>query len=489
MVHASKAELPRLSAAHWPTGAYRREDLPERVLQFGTGMLLRALCATFVDAANTAGTFSGRSVVIQSTPHGQARALNAQDGLFTLVERGLEHGAPVERTRLIGAISRALIADAEWPAVRDLVTRPELQVIVSNVTEAGFRPDAGFPARLTDLLHTRFVRLPDAPPVFVIPTELLDENGPRLAAMVHHLADGLEHGTKFREWLRARVRFCSSLVDRITTGMPAPHVRAALEQRLGYSDALLTVTEPHALWAIEADPGELRATFAIDGFPESMVIAPDIRFYRERKLRLLNGAHTATAPLALLAGVRTVREAAEDPRLGAFLRHILFEEIVPATDLPADAAVTFAGTVIDRFRNPWLDHEWRVIAANQTAKLRLRVVPSLTGFARKRGAGGITPQGLALGLAAYLQWARSHPAGDADLPLIERHWRTATTLQGLAGSALADADLWGVNLADLPGLLDATTHWLVLLERDGVDAALAALPRMTEHAATGRTSS
>ena len=405
------------------------------------------------------------------------------------MERGLEHGAPVERTRLIGAISRALIADAEWPAARDLVARPELQVIVSNVTEAGFRPDAGFPARLTDLLHTRFVRLPEGPPVFVIPTELVDENGPRLAAMVHHLADGREHGTKFREWLRARVRFCSSLVDRITTGMPAAQVRAALEQRLGYSDALLTVTEPHALWAIEADPAELRATFAIDATPDSVIIAPDIGFYRERKLRLLNGAHTATAPLALLAGVRTVREAAEHPRLGAFLRHILFEEIVPATDLPADAAVAFAGTVIDRFRNPWLDHEWRVIAANQTAKLRLRVVPSLAGFARKRGAGGIAPQGLALGLAAYLQWARSHPAGDADLPLIERHWRTATTLQGLAGSALADADLWGVNLAELPGLLEATTRWLVLLERDGVDAALAALPGTLEHAATGRTSS
>jgi len=307
--------------------------------------------------------------------------------------------------------------------------------------------------------------------------------------VVHHLADGLEHGTKFREWLRARVWFCSSLVDRITTGMPVAHVRAVLEQQLGYSDALLTVTEPHALWAIEADPAELRATFAIDATPDSVIIAPDIGFYRERKLRLLNGTHTATAPLALLAGVRTVREAAEHPRLGAFLRHILFEEIVPATDLPADAAVAFAGTVIDRFRNPWLDHEWRVIAANQTAKLRLRVVPSLAGFARKRGAGGIAPQGLALGLAAYLQWARSHPAGDADLPLIERHWRTATTLQGLAGSALADADLWGVNLAELPGLLEATTRWLVLLERDGVDAALAALPGTLEHAATGRTSS
>src|SRR5207253_10019951 len=131
-----------------------------------------------------------------------------------------------------------------------------------------------------------------------------------------------------------------------------------------------------------------------------LIIAPDIGFYRERKLRLLNGAHTATAPLALLAGVRTVREAAEHPRLGAFLRHILFEEIVPATDLPADAAVAFAGTVIDRFRNPWLDHEWRVIAADQTAKLRLRVVPSLAGFARERGAGGVAARGLAAGVAA-----------------------------------------------------------------------------------------
>jgi tagaturonate reductase len=484
MVHASRAELPRLCAAHWPTGAYRREDLPERVLQFGTGMLLRALCATVVDAANTAGTFSGRIAVIQSTRQGHARTINTQDGLFTLVERGLEHGASVERTRLVGAISRALLADAEWSAVRDLVARPELQVIVSNVTEAGFRPDASFPARLTDLLHTRFVRLPDGPPVFVIPTELVDDNGPRLAAMVDRLADGLERAAEFRAWLGRRVRFCSSLVDRITTGMPAPDVRAALEQRIGYSDALLTVAEPHALWAIEADPAELRATFGIDVLTESVIIAPDIGFYRERKLRLLNGAHTATAPLALLAGVPTVREAAEHPRLGGFIRHILFEEIVPATNLPTEAALTFAATVIDRFRNPWLEHEWRVIAANQTAKLRARVVPSLTGFARKRG---IAPQGLALGLAAYLRWVRSHPAGDADLPLIERHWRAANTPQGLTASALSDADVWGANLAELPGLLEATTRWLLLLERDGVEAALEALTGMPEHTATGRT--
>ncbi len=149
------------------------------MLQFGTGMLLRALCAASVDAANRAGAFNGRIVVVQSTPQGCARAINAQDGLFTLVERGLQNGAPVQRTRLIGSIARALVADTEWEAVREIVAQPELQVIVSNVTEAGFRREATFPARLTDVLRARFERLPDGPPLFVIPTELLPDNGPQ----------------------------------------------------------------------------------------------------------------------------------------------------------------------------------------------------------------------------------------------------------------------------------------------------------------------
>ncbi len=487
-------DIPRLSGEHWPRSAYPRTELPERVLQFGTGMLLRAVCAACVDEANRAGAFDGRIVVVQSTPQGRANVINAQDGLFTLLERGLEDGAPVERTRLVGSISRALVADAEWPAVREVVVRPELQTIVSNVTEAGFRLDAGFPPKLTDLLYTRFERLPDGPPLFVIPTELVDANGPRLAAMVGRLADRPERGPEFREWLARRVRFCSSLVDRITTGTPAPGTRAPLERRLGYADALLTVTEPHCLWAIEADPETLRGAFAIDVTPESVIFAPDIAFYRERKLRLLNGAHSVTAPLALLAGVRTVREAAEHPRLGAFLRYVLFEEIVPATDLPAEGAEAFARTVLDRFRNPWLEHEWRVIATNQTVKLRLRVVPSIVGFGMKRGRA---PQGLALGFAAYLRWVRSNSAADVDLPLIVRHWQgvepdpapgpvLASTLERVVAGALADAELWGVNLADLPGFLEATTRWLLLLERDGVDAALEALCGTPEHAASGR---
>jgi tagaturonate reductase len=411
------------------------------VLQFGTGMLLRALCAASIDAANRAGALTGRIVVVQSTPHGNARAINAQDGLFTLVERGMENGAPVERTRLIGAISRALVADAEWEAVRQVAASPDLRVIVSNVTEAGFQRDGGFPARLTDALRARFERLPDGPLLFVIPTELVPDNGPQLATMVDELAGE----SSFRRWLSTHVQFCSSLVDRITTGAPPADQRAALEAGLGYTDALITVAEPYAFWAIEADPRALRAAFPIDA-PASVVFAPDIGFYEERKLRLLNGTHTAVAPLAVLAGVRTVREGVDHPGLGAFLRRLLFDEIIPATSLPVDAAQEFARSVMDRFRNPWLDHEWRVILTNQEAKMRIRVVPLIVAFAQRLGRA---PEGLALACAAHL------------------------TVQHIAPERLADAALWGARLDDVPGFVDAVNRWLLLLRRDGVAAVLA----------------
>lgn len=401
---------------------------------FGTGMLLRALCTAAVDSANRVGANAGRIVAVQSTREGaqRAHALNAQDGLFTLVERGVLGGAPVERVTTIGAVSRAFHADTQWDSVRDVAARPEIHVIISNVSEVGFHIDAPFPARLTDALHARFTRVPNAPPVFVIPTELVPNNGPRLAEMVHELAgqpERFERPHEFRDWLKARVRFCSSLVDRIVT-VPSPDQHAALEATLGYRDALLTVAEPYAFWAIEADPAELRAAFPVES--ANVVFAPDITFYRERKLRLLNALHTATAPLALLAGIRIVREALAHPQFAAFQKRLLFEEIVPATDLPAADASSFANQVLERFANPWLEHEWRVIATNQEEKFKIRVVPLIV----RRPAPG-----LALAAAVHLAFIRA--------PL----------------EALGDA-------ARIPEFVAATKRWQTVLARDGVEAAL-----------------
>jgi tagaturonate reductase len=496
----------------WPADEYDRSVLPERVLQFGTGMLLRALSVTAVDAANRAGAFNGRIVVVQSTQTGCAAALNRQQGLFTLVERGVEQGEPIQRTRLIGSISRALVAATEWTAVRDVVARPQLRVIVSNVTEAGFRLDdrepafdaepraapRSFPAKLTDLLFTRFAHLPDGPSVFVIPTELVADNGARLAGMVDQLAGRVPDAAPFRAWIARQVHFCSSLVDRITTGAPPPAIRAAIESHLGYRDALLTMTEPHSLWAIEGDPAALRTAFPVDAASGGTVIlAADIACYRDRKLRMLNGAHTALAPLALIAGVRTVREATEHAQLGPFLRQLLLEEIAPSMSVPPGVARSYASSVIDRFRNPWLDHEWRVIATNQTAKFRVRVVPSILEFGRKRGA---VPRGLALALAATLRFARTRASStdgegwwrgdasgivDVDRSLIDSHWRTVDPdavvdpvpepiLARFAERALADAAIWGSDLRALRGVVAAVTRALAMLEHAGVSEALAA---------------
>jgi tagaturonate reductase len=415
--------------------------LPERVLQFGSGMLLRALCVAAIDSANRAGARAGRIVVVHSTADGaaRARALNAQDGLFTLVERGLSAGAPVERVGLLGAISRAHTAD--------VAANPSIQVIVSNASEAGFRIDSPFPGRLTDALHARFTRAPDAPPVFVIPTELVPDNGPRLSAMVHELAK--QYDQTFRDWLTARVHFCSSLVDRIVTA-PTPEQHAALETQLGYRDALLTVAEPYALWAIEADPAELRAAFPVEG--PSVVVAPDITFYRERKLRLLNAVHTATTPLALLAGVRTVREASAHPLLAAFQKRLLFDEIIPATDIPADDARAFAHQVLERFANPWLEHEYRVIATNQEEKFRIRVLPLILASFRTRAVAepalqrtDKTPGScLALASAAHLTFTRARL------------------------DALGDA-------ARIPEFAAATTRWMAVIAEQGVETALSQL--------------
>lgn len=519
---AGAPALPPLGPPHWEVDAYDRATLPESVLQFGTGMLLRALPVALVDAANREGQRCGRVVIVQSTRNGAASELSAQDGLFTLAERGVEHGRPIERLQLVGAVSRALVATEQWQEIRDVAASTELRVIVSNVTEVGFRlspadrnprrpaADAApesFPGKLTDLLYHRFRILADGPTLYVIPTELVDDNGPCLAAMVRDVALEVDDLDDFHGWLDARVRFCSSLVDRITTGSPLAELQCELERRAGYRDTLLTVAEPYALWAIECDPEELRGAFPVaiphqrDGAGEPhVIVAPDIAFYRERKIRLLNGLHSATAPLARLGGLTLVREAVQHDSFAPFLQRALFAEIAPSVPAPAERLREFGVSVIDRFRNPWLDHRWSVIAGNQTAKMRLRLVPSVEAYVARFGA---VPEALSLAFAAYLRHARclstqsetqgtgwwngaEYPIADADLRAILQHWDAADPtrrpeqidpgiLRCVAKRALADENLWGCDLTALPGFLDATVSWMERLERDGVLCALGAL--------------
>jgi len=465
-------------------------DLPERVVQFGTGALLRGLIEPLIDDANARGEFGGRILAFGSTGSGREQSLTHQDGLFTLAARGVVDGAQHGERRVVASLSRALTGDDGWREMIHLA-RNGLQLVFSNTTEAGFvltDDDTGegpiprsFPGKLTSLLwefalshgfswKSRLV---------VLPCELVENNGSRLREMVLELSRRQRLPARFDDWIRRGAVFCDTLVDRIVPGTPARPERMEEEAELGYRDTLLTVAEPYALFAIQASEEE-RGLLPFADDPR-VVITSDITPYRERKLRLLNGTHTAMVPVALLCGCETVRQAVEDAEVGAFIRRVMLDEIAPFVAAPD--AEGFAHAVLDRFANPHLRHAVADIALQQTMKLRVRVVPSILAHA---AATGEAPASLAFAFAAYLRLARGdvqaqREAAGRPLPRdgqgarIHALWREAGDESPctIARRACADAETWGADLTAVPGFVDKVAACLSRILAIGAPAALA----------------
>lgn len=466
--------------------------LPEKVVQFGTGAFLRGFIEYFVDEANRAGRFNGRIVAVSSTGTTRDESLNAQDGLFTLAIQGVEDGEACEQHRIVSALSRALSARDEWDAVLALARDPNIELVISNTTEVGIvlddgdelaaNPPRSFPGKLTRFLAERAKAFDydGRRGLVILPCELIDENGGRLRSIVRVLADRWGLGARFDRWLLDHVTFCDTLVDRIVPGKPGD--AAARASRLGYRDDLLTTCEPYALFAIEGDE-QLRARLAFAGEDPRIITATDIRPYRTRKVRVLNGGHTIVAPVALLAGLTTVRDAREDERVGRFLRRAIFDEIVPTLDVADSEA--FAHEVIERFDNPFIKHALIDITLYGAAKMRLRVVPSIVEYHARMGR---SPSSLAFGVAAYIMFMRGevHAARSAaglSVPedsvgdRLRDAWTTIDILSDDAISAFgisacADARIWGVDLRTVNGFADAVADHLLRITRHGIESAL-----------------
>lgn len=470
--------MPQLGSAVTSPAAF-----PERAIQFGTGALLRGLVDAILDDANRAGRFGGRVVAIGSTGSGRDRALNQQQGLFTLRVEGVVNGKPHHESRIVSSISRALSAADDWASALQCARNPALAVAFSNTTEVGIALDpsgddasaavpASYPAKLTRLLHerARAFDYADDRGLVVIPCELIERNGDTLRALVLTLADQWSLGEEFSRWVRQSVRFCNTLVDRIITGEPVAEERAPLEQELGYRDALLTVCEPYRLLVIEGDDA-LRARLPFARSEFGVEVVDDVTPYRERKVRLLNGGHTAMVSLALLAGCTTVRDAVEHPQMGLVLRRMLFDEIVPT--IQADYAAPFARQVLDRFANPYARHQLRDITLHGGAKMRVRVLPSIVAYADRFGQ---PPVLLTLGFAAYLLHARDEPAPGAKPDdvggRIRDVWRSSSGPAlddvSFARAVCGDADLWGAKLDAVPGFCELVTRQIQALRHGGV---------------------
>lgn len=468
--------------------------LPERAIQFGTGAFLRGFVDFFIDEAIRQGVYHGRIVAVSSTGSGRDGALNEQDGLYTLVVEGASANGLQRECRVIASVSRALSAATEWHDVLRLARQPELDLVFSNTTEIGISLDDGdlldaapppsFPGKLARFLleRARAFGYADRAGLIIVPCELIEANGERLRTLVLTLARRWNVEPAFDEWLERAVPFCNTLVDRIVPGAPNEIRRQALEQELGYGDKLMLAAEPFRLFAIECDAATRnRLTFrAADG---GIVLTDDVAPFRERKVRILNGGHTILASVGLLIGCETVLDGMRHSLVAPFLERLLFEEIVPSLDAPDGRQ--FARDVLLRFANPYLRHALRDITVQHTAKMRLRVVPSVLRFAERTGD---SPSLLAFGFAAYLVLLRAGLAAaesapttlgaDVDGERIRALWRGANdgsedSVRRVVGEACRDAELWHGDLSRVPGFVQRVADDVVDIAQSGAAAVLA----------------
>ena len=474
--------------------------LPEKVLQFGEGNFLRAFVDWHFQALNTAGYFNGNIVVVQPIAQGMGGMINDQDGLYTCLLRGIKDGRPIEKREIITNISRVLKADTQWAELVAVAESNELEYVVSNTTEAGIVFDAedtimmtpphSYPAKLALLLYARYLKFRGAADkgLVIIPCELIEQNGQTLRQVILRLIDAWQLPVAFAAWVREHNTFVSTLVDRVVTGYPKDEIEN-IWQALGYRDNLVVAGELYHLWVLEA-PAALaeRLPFARIGL--NVIWTDDQRKYRERKVRILNGAHTTGVPVAYQYGLDTVRQMMEDSITGKFVTQAIYEEIIPSMDDEPAALQELASEVINRFKNPYIKHYLLSIMLNSSSKYKARVLPSLLAYQQKYSK---LPLRLVFALAGLLNiYALGElrdnvlccqRSGEAfrmqdDLATLHKFtaiWQTYAAdldLHKAVQSLLGADEVWGLDLNTVPELAATLCAMLTAIRQDGMRTAL-----------------
>ncbi len=491
----SRKILPQLDARLFSLPSEAQLALPETVLQFGTGALLRGLPDYYIDKANKQGLFNGRVVMVKSTGMPGGELLAEQDYLYTQCLKGIIAGRVTEEYVVNGCISRVLSARTQWNEVLACATNPDLRLIISNTTEMGIilipddnvhgRPPVSFPAKLLSFLYKRYkyFKGDHEKGLVIVPTELITGNGKRLLSVVIELAHINNFNYAFIDWLETANFFCDSLVDRIVPGKLQSAQQRIVEKQLGYHDDLLLMSEVYGLWVIEAANPKVRNALGFAWADKGVILTEDLSQYRELKLRLLNAAHTFSCGIAFLSGIETVREAMEDPALGAYIRELLKTEIVhyfSHDPLLLRQAMDFMQIALERFANPFLDHQWFSITLNYTHKMRVRNVPLLLDHYNRRQT---VPELMAMGFAAYMLFMKCEPGesgqyygeSEGQLYLLQDDhaawfhelWQS-DSLNTIVAAVTGHEKLWGANLQALPGFALAVTTYLESFLQKGI---------------------
>jgi tagaturonate reductase len=447
------------------------QSYPERILQFGEGNFLRAFANWMIHKMNKEAGFDAGVVAVQPIEQGLVKILNDQDGLYTLYLNGIKNGEAISEHEVIDCVQRGLNPYESYGEYLSIGDNPDLRFVISNTTEAGISynegdkledaPAKSFPAKLTALLHRRFKTFngDGSKGLIFIPCELIDRNGDNLHRIILQYAADWNLGNEFANWLENDNIFCNTLVDRIVPGYPKSKIEAITEE-LGYQDNLVVEGEQFHLWVIEG-PSSVKDEFPSEQIGLNVVFTDNMEPYRTRKVRILNGAHTAMVPVAYLYGIETVREAVEDEVIGQFVKDVIFNEICPTLDLSAEDLNSFSNDVLDRFKNPYLVHALMSISLNSIAKFKTRVLPSILEYQKRKSS---LPEKLVFSFASLIAFYKGEVNGktiavndDPDvLEFIQGKWNdydgNIDSLSVIVTAILSNEKFWGQDLTKVDGL-------------------------------------
>ena len=343
-----------------------KQERPIKVVQFGEGNFLRAFVDYMIDIANENGVFNGDVVIIKPIEFGSLERFHQQECQYTVQLRGIVDGEAKRINRIVKSVADAVDCYTEYEKYAELAKLDTLRFVVSNTTEAGivydesdrfeFCPPKSYPGKLCKFLLERFKAFDGAMDkgLIMLPVELIDDNGIHLKECVLKQADNWNLGDDFKKWVSEACTFTSTLVDRIVTGYPRDEA-AQLCEEFGYQDDLIVTGEPFALWVIESEKdisGELPLPKA--GLP--VIYTDNQKPYKQRKVRILNGAHTSFVLASFLCGNDIVLQSMQDEMILNYIKETIFEEVIPTLTLPKEDLESFAQAVLTRFNNPYVKH-------------------------------------------------------------------------------------------------------------------------------------
>ena len=470
---------------------------PIRVLQFGEGNFLRGFVDYMMDIANEKGLFDGGIVLVKPIAFGSLEQFPKQDYNYTVSLRGRVDGTPTVQERIVTSVEDAVDAYGEYDRFMAYAGLETLRFVVSNTTEAGIvfdptdryelTPPNSFPGKLTKFLHARWKHFHGDPEkgLIMLPVELINDNGIMLHRCVLQLIElwGLE--ANFKAWVEEACVFTSTLVDRIITGYPRDEAQE-LWEKWGYEDRLIVTGEPFALWVIESAK-DISQELPLPQAGLPVIFTDNQKPYKQRKVRILNGAHTSFVLAGYRMGHDIVRECMEDDLVRTFMNDTIFQEVIPTLDLPVEDLKSFAGAVIDRFNNPFVKHALLAISLNSVSKWRARCMPSLLAYVQRKGE---LPCRLAFSLAALMDFyqgteirdgalighrnGEEYPIRD-DAPVLSFFAaHSQDDPQGLTQAFLGNEDFFGQDLTQVPGLEDYVSRALADIRAQGMRQAMAA---------------